>query len=123
MLLNLNSILVFSEDPKKLSDFYQEVFRKDPDWSEGNCFGFMVGHGFATFCPHDKVKGKNTNPERLMFNFETTAVKEEFERIKKLGAKVIAEPYSPEEDPKALIATLADPDNNYFQLVTPWEMK
>ena len=37
-----------------------------------------------------------------MFNLETKDVKEEFERIKKLG-------------------TFADPDNNYFQLVTPWE--
>ncbi|MBP2675679.1 MAG: hypothetical protein H6Q84_2519, partial [Deltaproteobacteria bacterium] len=25
------------------------------------------------------------------------------------------------EDPKGMIATFADPDNNYFQLVTPWE--
>jgi len=27
------------------------------------------------------------------------------------------------EDPKGMIATFADPDNNYFQLVTPWENK
>ena len=122
-MLNLNSILVFSEDPKKLSGFYGEVFRRDPDWSEGSCFGFMVGHGFITFCPHDKVKGKNMNPERIMFNFETMEVKEEFERIKKLGASVIAEPYSPMEDPKGSIATFVDPDGNYFQLATPWENK
>jgi len=25
------------------------------------------------------------------------------------------------DDPKMMIATFADPDNNYFQLVTPWE--
>jgi len=122
-MLNLNSILVFSEDPKKLADFYQEVFRKDTDWSEGSCFGFMVGHGFITFCPHDKVNGKNKNPERMMFNFETTEVKGEFERVKKLGATVVAEPYSPAEDTKGMIATFADPDGNYFQLVTPWENK
>jgi hypothetical protein len=34
---------------------------------------------------------------------------------------VIAKPYNPMEDPKAMIATFADPDNNYFQLATPWE--
>jgi predicted enzyme related to lactoylglutathione lyase len=56
-----------------------------------------------------------------MFNFETKDVKEEFERTKKVGAAVVAEPYNPSEEPKMMIATFADPDNNYFQLVTPWE--
>jgi predicted enzyme related to lactoylglutathione lyase len=121
-MLDLNSILVFSEDPKKLADFYQKVFDKKPNWAEGSCFGFMVGKGFLTICPHDKVKGKNMNPERIMFNFETKNVKGEFERVMKLGATVIAEPYNPAEDPKAWIATLSDPDSNYFQLVTPWKM-
>jgi predicted enzyme related to lactoylglutathione lyase len=34
---------------------------------------------------------------------------------------VVAEPYHPMEDQKGTIATFADPDNNYFQLMTPWE--
>ena len=122
-MLDFNSILVFSKDPKKLADFYKQVFQKDPDWSEGGYYGFMAGKGFITFGPHDKVQGKNANPERIMFNFETKDVKGEFERIKKLGAAVVAEPYNPAEDPKMMIATFADPDNNYFQLVTPWENK
>jgi predicted enzyme related to lactoylglutathione lyase len=121
IMLDFNSILVFSKDPKKLADFYKQVFQKDPDWLEGGYYGFMAGKGFITFGPHDKVQGRNANPERIMFNFETKDVKGEFERIKKLGAAVVAEPYNPAEDPKGMIATFADPDNNYFQLVTPWE--
>jgi predicted enzyme related to lactoylglutathione lyase len=121
IMLDFNSILVFSADPKNLADFYKKVFQKDPDWSEGGYYGFMAGKGFITFGPHDKVRGKNANPERVMFNFETKDVKEEFERIKKLGTAVVAEPYNPSDDPKMMIATFADPDNNYFQLVTPWE--
>ena len=39
--------------------------------------------------------------------------------MKGLGAKVIAEPYSMGEDQNFLIATLSDPDGNYFQLVSP----
>ena len=122
-MLDFNSILVFSKDPKKLADFYKKVFRKDPDWSEGGYYGFMAGKGFITFGPHDKVKGRNANPERMMFNFETKDVKGEFARIKKLGATVVAEPYNPSEEPKLMIATFADPDNNYFQLLTPMEIK
>jgi predicted enzyme related to lactoylglutathione lyase len=120
-MLDFNSILVFSEDPKKLADFYMKVFQKDPDWSEGGYYGFMVGKGFITFGPHDKVHGKSANPERIMFNFETMDVKGEFERIKKLGAGIVAEPYNPMDDAKMMIATFADPDNNYFQLMSPWE--
>ena len=120
-MLNFNSVLIFSGDPKKLADFYRDVFRKDPDWSENGYYGFKVGSGFLTFGPHDNVKGKNKNAERIMFNLETKDVKGEYERIKKLGAVVVAEPYVPMEDSNGLIATFADPDNNYFQLMTPWE--
>jgi predicted enzyme related to lactoylglutathione lyase len=54
-----------------------------------------------------------------MFNLETNDVKGEFERMKRLGAKVIADPYHMGDDQGHLIATLADPDGNYFQLMSP----
>lgn len=120
-MLDFHSILVFSEDPRKLADFYKKVFQKEPAWQESGYYGFKVGAGFVTFGPHDKVQGRNANPERILFNFETKDVKGEFERIRKLGASVVAEPYNPMEDEKAMIATFSDPDNNYFQLITPWE--
>ena len=120
-MLDLRSILVFSEDPKKLSDFYKKVFQKDPDWVMEGYYGFNAGKTFLTFGPHDKVKGKNPNPDRMMYNFETRDVKGEFERIKGLGAQVVAEPYQMGENADGWIATFADPDGNYFQLMTPWE--
>lgn len=117
-MLNFNSLLIFSEHPEKLRDFYKKVFGRKPDMSDGGYYGFLVGKGFITFGPHDKVKGKSKNPERMIFNVETKEVKKEFERIKNIGAKVIAAPY---EMGGSWIATLADPDGNYFQLVTPWK--
>jgi len=125
-MLNFNSILLFSEHPQVLVEFYKKVLGKDPEWTGGDFTGFQVGDAYITIGPHDKVKGKSTNPERIMFNFETDDVKSEFERVKGLGAPVIAEPYHPGEEPDMWIATFADPDGNYFQLVTPWgpeEMK
>ncbi len=120
-MLELNSILVFSENPKALSDFYKKVFQKEPDWKENEYTGFAAGKGFITIGPHEKVHGKNPNPERFMFNLETEDVKGEFERIKGLGASVIAKPYKPGEVEDMWIATFADPDGNYFQLMTPWK--
>lgn len=120
MALNFNSILLSSEDHKKLVEFYAKVFDKKPEMEDETYSGFLVGSGFFSIGNHDKVKGKSTNPERILFNFETDDVEGEFERISKIdGVEVIAKPYAPAEG--FLIATLADPDGNYFQLMTPWD--
>jgi predicted enzyme related to lactoylglutathione lyase len=119
-MLNLNSLLLFSEAPKKLVDFYRQVLGREPKWQEGEYSVFEVEACALVIGPHGGVHGRNKNPERIMFNFETDNVKGEFERMKGLGAKVIAEPYHMEGDQDHLIATLADPDGNYyFQLMAP----
>lgn len=120
-MLKFNSILLFSEDPKSLSEFYKKVFEMEPGWDEGGYSGFWVGGGAVTIGPHDKVHGKSQNPERIIINFETEDVEGEFQRIKELGAKVIAEPYSPGEATDMMLATFEDPDGNFFQLATPFK--
>lgn len=122
-MLNLNSLILFSENPKALVEFYKKVLQKDTQWNGGEFAGFAAGTGYLVIGPHSKVHGKSTNPERMMFNFETADVKGEFARLKAMGAIVIQEPYQPKEDPKEWIATLADPDGNYFQLVSPMDMQ
>ena len=53
-----------------------------------------------------------------MLNFSTEDVEGGFKRIEELGADVVAEPYEPGGG--MFMCTFADPDGNYFQLVTPW---
>jgi len=118
-MLNLNSLLLFSETPKKLVDFYRRVLAREPKWQEEEYTGFEVGACALVIGPHSKVHGQSKNPERIMFNFETSDVKSEFERMKGLGAKVVAEPYSMGDERDILVATLADPDGNYLQVVSP----
>ena len=55
----------------------------------------------------------------LIWNIESSDVAADFERFKAAGARVIREPYSFEDAPDAWIATFADPDDNYFQLMSP----
>ena len=119
-MLNFNSLIIFSDQPKKLGEFYQQVFQVKPEWEEGEWIGFTIGSGSIAIGPHDKVHGKNKTPERMMFNLETNEVQSEFERIQKFGAIVVAKPYHPMEDEKSWVATFADPDGNYFQLTTPF---
>ncbi len=120
-MLNLNSVMMGSEDPKRLVEFYGKVFDKQPDMEEGGFSGWMVGNGFLSVGAHDDVKGKAKEPARQIMFFETADVKAEFERIKDLGAEVIAEPYQPNPEGNFWLATFADPDGNYFQLASPWD--
>ena len=71
--------------------------------------------------PHSEVHGNNPQPGRLIWNIETPDVQQEFDRMKAAGAIVVREPYSFEGFPDSWIATLSDPDDNYFQLMTPFD--
>ena len=120
--------MIGTKDPKVLAEFYEKVFGKPADWSDGGWYGWQIGNTQLTIGEHSEVKGKAKEPQRLIINFETDKVKEEFERIKAAGAEVIKEPYemsaegeSTAEGNGMLIATFADPDGNYFQLMSPWD--
>jgi predicted enzyme related to lactoylglutathione lyase len=116
--MNFNSILIGSEDPQRLVDYYSKLFGK-PGMDEGGYSGWPIGSGFVTVGPHDEVKGKNPQPGRLIWNIETPDVKGDFDRLKAAGAIVVREPYNFEGGQEFWIATLADPDDNYFQLMSP----
>jgi predicted enzyme related to lactoylglutathione lyase len=117
-MLNLNSIMIGTKQLKALADFYEKVLGKPAEMvdAENGFFGWQVGSGYFSVLEHSEMVGKTKDPGRVMLNFETTQVKEEFERIEALGATVIRAPY---EMGGGWVATLADPDGNYFQLVTP----
>lgn len=115
--MNLNSILIGSEDPQSLVAYYTKLFGK-PGFEEGDYTGWQIGSGFVTVAPHDQVKGKNANPGRVIWNIECADVNGDFERLKSAGASVVQEPYHPGEAEEMWVATFADPDDNYFQLMS-----
>jgi predicted enzyme related to lactoylglutathione lyase len=122
--MNLTGILIGSEDPKRLVDYYAKLFDA-PGFEDGGYSGWQIGSGWLTVGPHDEVKGKNPTPGRVIWNIETPDVRGDFERFRDAGATVVREPYNPggpDEGPEMLIATFADPDDNYFQLMSPMEM-
>lgn len=117
-MLNLNSVMIGTKQPAALAAFYEKVLGKPAEMvdQENGFWGWQVGSAYLSVLEHSEMGGQARDPGRIMFNFETSQVREEFERMKASGATVIREPY---EMGGGWIATLADPDGNYFQLVTP----
>jgi predicted enzyme related to lactoylglutathione lyase len=119
--MDFNSLLIGSEDPARLVEYYIKVLG-EPAFSEGGYTGWQLGSGMVTVGPHSEVHGKNVAPGRIIWNIETADVRGEFERIKAAGGIVIAEPYGFDEVADGgSIATFADPDDNYFQLMSPMD--
>ena len=119
--MNFNSILIGSEDPKRLVDYYVKLLG-EPVFNQDGFTAWQVGSGAVTIGAHSEVHGRNPSPGRLIWNMESTDVKGDFERFKAAGATVVKEPYEFEGATGSLIATFEDPDGNYFQLLTPMEM-
>ena len=120
--MKLKGIMLGSENPTVLGDFYTKVFGA-PGWQQDDWYGFDIGGGYLMIGPHSEVTGKNDVPGRIILNIETEDLQTDAKRIASLGANVIAEPYQPGKDdsPDTWLATFADPDGNYFQLATPWK--
>ena len=94
-MLNLSSVMIGTKQTKALADFYEKVLGKPADMvdAENGFFGWQVGGAYLSVLEHSEMGGNTKDPGRVMFNFETAQVKEEFERIKSLGGTVIHEPY------------------------------
>jgi predicted enzyme related to lactoylglutathione lyase len=116
--MNFNSILIGSEDAAGLAAFYTKLFG-DPIWNDSGYTVWQLGCGSVTVGPHSEVTGRNPQPGRLIWNIESEDVRGDFDRFTTAGATVVREPYEFEDAPGSLIATLADPDGNYFQLTSP----
>ncbi len=117
-MLDLNSIMLGSHQSAELAAFYEKVLGRPADMIDRDqgYYGWKVGQTELSVLEHSEMVGSTKDAGRVMLNFETTDVKGEFDRLKGLGVTVIKEPY---EMGGGWIATLADTDGNYFQLITP----
>jgi predicted enzyme related to lactoylglutathione lyase len=118
--MDFNSILIGSDDPARLITFYTKLFG-EPRYKDESYSSWVIGSGAVTVGAHDQVHGPNQEPGRIIWNIESPDVKADFERFRDAGATVVREPYSFDQFPDTWIATLADPDGNYFQLQTPFD--
>ncbi|HSX09450.1 MAG TPA: VOC family protein [Candidatus Saccharimonadales bacterium] len=119
LVKNISAILIWSEDFRRLADWYKEKLDlevlEELDHPEDTGVGFQVGDAYLWIGQHSEVKGKNKDIHRHMFNFVVDSVSETYEELKKRDVKFLAKPFkAPTMD--RYFATFYDLDNNLVQL-------
>lgn len=120
MIKNFESIKIGSSNATKLADFYKKKVGLKQTWDavmgeDMNVYGFGLKGIDLVLLDQPKLKGKSKEGGRISFNLEVDNIEKEFKRLKKAGVKVIEPIYHIQE--YGYLATFADLDGNYFQLV------
>ena len=122
MIRGFESLTLFSESAKKLAAFYRDKvglkvgIEAVMGENDEEMFELKLGKGPNLYViDHSKVKGKNKNPDRIIFNLEVDDIKKEVARLKKAKVKQVQPTYHVEG--YGWISTFADVDGNYFQFV------
>jgi len=122
MIKGMESLTLFSESAKNLAAFYRDIvgikISLEAEMGEKGeeLYELKLGKGPNLYViDHSKVKGKNTNPDRIIFNLEVDDIKKEVARLKKAKVKQIQDTYHIEG--YGWISTFEDIDGNYFQFV------
>ena len=114
MFIGMHSVLIWSEDVKRLVPFYRDVLGLKPQMeSEGFTVFLLNGTGLA-IGTHSEVQGRSRDPNRMMVNLRVDDCRAEYERLSKQG---VAFSRTPTEDAIHIIATFNDPDGNVLQLL------
>lgn len=122
MFQKISTILIWSEDYRRLADWYQHVFNlkineelhhpKDT----GVLFEFPEGGPWLWIGQHSHIKGKNRDHLRMMFNINVESVSRAYAHLKEEGVSFIAEPFKAPTMDK-WFATFSDPDGNTVQII------
>lgn len=121
MIRGLESINLFTSSAKKLAAFYRDkvglkISFEGVMGKNDEIYEMKLGKGPSLYIiDHSKVKGKNKSPEMIIINIEVDDINKEVARLKKAKVPVVADTYHVEG--YGWIATFADVDGNYFQLV------
>lgn len=120
MISNISSVLIWSDDYKKLAKWYKNVLGleqvEEITHPEDTGIGFQVGNVYLWVGQHSKVKGKNKDIHRHMIDFDVESVSKSYEELLKKGVKFFAKPFKAPTFDK-YFATFYDPDNNLVQLI------
>jgi hypothetical protein len=121
-------LLIWSENPDKLMEFYKDVLELEPTTkltlSNDYGYGFKITDVMRIWIgKHSDVKGKNKDPFRHIVNLYVDDVFEWYEKLKdNKDITVIQQPVeTPLSKPesKKYVFTFLDPEGNCLQFMNP----
>ena len=121
MISSIESITLFSEDAKKLADFYKEkvglevILEAEMGDQDDQLYGFKMGSAGFYIVDHSEIKGQAKEPKRMIINFEVGDIEADAKKLEQAGVKKIKDVYHVEN--YGYIATFEDLDGNLYQIV------
>ncbi|MBI5151861.1 MAG: VOC family protein [Candidatus Pacebacteria bacterium] len=118
----ISTVLLWSEDFRKLSDWYKEVFgfkvieELDHPQDTGVLFEIEPGGTWLWIGQHSEVKGRNLDPHRHMFNISVGSVGEVYEYLLTKDVTFLAKPFKAPTFNK-YFATFYDREGNIVQII------
>ncbi|MFB4283152.1 VOC family protein [Nonomuraea sp. MTCD27] len=109
--IRLGGLVLGSDDPERLSDWYRAAFA--PAAGPGTVL--MVGDGRLVFDRRDDLEQGTREPGRILINFYVEDIDAVVTHLKALGVTQWIRPV--EHFGPGRIATVEDPVGNYVQLV------
>ena len=119
MLGRIAGVMIFTSDVSRLASFYRDTLGFTVDEDRGKSVMFTTPQPGGTQLAiesHSEVKGRSTEPDRIMINLRVDDCRALYTELQAKGVDFVAEPYS-DPDGTYVVATLHDPDGNTLQLV------
>ncbi len=120
MIHRISAVLIWSENYQELADWYQEKLdlkiQSTEHHPKDTGINFQLGDTILWIGKHSKVKGKNQDQCRIMFNLSVDSVQETYELLQSRGVEFIAPPFKAFTFDK-YFATFYDLDQNIVQLI------
>lgn len=122
MFQNISTILIWSEDFRKLSDWYLSTFglkvveELDHPQDTGVLMAFPKGGPWIWVGQHSEIHGTNKDSLRIMFNIVVDSVEEAYNYLVRKNITIIAKPFKAPTFDKWFV-TFSDPDGNTIQII------
>ena len=115
MQVNDFTMLVGSQDPKRLGDFYRDVLGLEQQPSDHHIVFKLPGSAKLRIIPHSEVGAKSAEPGRVQLNLFVKDTRAELARMQPHGVKLVRE--LSQMAWGGWLITVEDPDGNYIQLI------
>ena len=114
MQMSQFAINLTSENPDKMTAFYQDVVGLEKDPSGGD-HAYKMGGALLFLDGHSDTKGPAKEPQRYLLDWFVEDLKKEQSRLEGKGVEFIRK--EGKEYWGGTISTFKDPDGNYIQLI------